>query len=88
MSQRVRVVLAPFVLADDREDVAFSDDQVFDAVFRILGTCVLRVDDVLPNLDGHVNDLAFVGSSAWSGCDDRTLLGLFFRSVGNDDSAR
>ncbi len=75
-------------LANDCEDVALSNDQVVDAVFCVLRTCVLRVDDALADLDGHVDDLAVIGGSARSGCDNRALLGLFFRSVRNDDSAR
>ena len=59
--------VSPGLLADDRQDVAFTSDQVVGAVFCVLRTGVLRVDDGLTGLHGQRDKLALICRATGSG---------------------
>ena len=62
-------------------------DQVLDIVDLDLVARVLAVEDAVPRLDVHGQDLAVLGHLAFAHGDDFALLGLFLGGVGDDDPA-
>src|SRR6266516_1809727 len=74
------------LLLDDGEDVAGRQDQVLVALDLDLGAAVLRVNDLVPDLDVHRDALPIFETAGTHG-DDLALLRPLLRCV-RDDQAR
>ena len=69
------------------EHVAAGEDEQVLAVDGDLGPAVLRVDDLVADVDVQGDQLAGVlGPAAGSDGEDLTLLGLLFGGVGDDQT--
>ena len=73
-------------LLDDCEDVALADDGAFLAVNLDLGTGVLAGQDLVADLDDHLNVLT-IHIAAGADCDDLGNLGLLLGGAGQDQAA-
>src|SRR5205823_5384016 len=69
------------------EDVTGGQDEVLLALDLDLGAAVLRVDDLVPNLDIHRDAVPLFEPAGPDG-DDLALLRALLRSVGDDDAGR
>ena len=73
-------------LLDDCEDVALADDGAFLAGNLDLGAVVLAGQDLISDLDVHLNVLT-IHIAAGADCDDLGNLGLLLGGAGQDQAA-
>src|SRR3954470_7684713 len=72
---------------DDREDVLLTDDEQLIAFDLEFGAGVLRVEDLVADLDVHRLALAVLEDLAGAGGDDLAFLRLLLGGVRQDDAA-
>src|SRR5487761_2022205 len=71
---------------DHCEDIGLAQHEQFVAIQLELCTTVLGEEDTVTDLDLHLGALAIIQQLADAYRDDFTLLGLFFRGVGDDQT--
>src|SRR5262249_38853454 len=75
-------------LLDDREDIPGGEHQVLLAAPLDLGASILGVDHRVADLHVDRDPVALVVEATWAHSEDRALLRLLLRGVGNDDARR
>src|SRR6516164_4306593 len=78
---------ASVCLGEHAHDVGLLHDQIIDAIDLDLGTGPFAEEHAIAGLQVDGNELSGLVAPAWADGNDLALLGLFLRSVRNDDPA-